>query len=69
MTSQHAQLTLIDTPRSWRIDEHTREVGREGIARARAALRHGRHSGTPDPPAADSRAKGAAPPRHRRAAA
>ena len=32
-----AQLTLIETP-DWQIDEHTREVGRQGIARARAAL-------------------------------
>lgn len=32
------QLSLIDTPSPWRLDEHTREVGRAGIARARAAL-------------------------------
>ncbi len=33
------QLRLID-PRevSWRLDEHTKAVGRQGIARARAAL-------------------------------
>jgi hypothetical protein len=33
------QLTLLDTPPSWRIDEATREVGRRGIAEARASLR------------------------------
>ncbi len=33
------QLTLIDTTtRTWRLDERTREVGRRGIASARAAL-------------------------------
>jgi hypothetical protein len=32
------QLTLLDTPPSWRIDEATREVGRRGIAEARALL-------------------------------
>jgi|RhiMethySRZTD1v2_1073278.scaffolds.fasta_scaffold04630_10 hypothetical protein len=53
-----SQLTLIDTPRSWKMDERTREVGREGIARARAALRAGLRTG-PDVPA------GAAPPGRR----
>ena len=32
------QLTLIDDSPEWRLDEHTREVGLQGIARARAAL-------------------------------
>jgi len=32
------QLTLLDTPPAWRIDEATREVGRRGIAEARASL-------------------------------
>jgi hypothetical protein len=32
------QLTLLDTPPEWRIDETTREVGRRGIAEARASL-------------------------------
>ena len=50
MTTRNAQLTLIDTPRSWRLDDRTRAVGREGIARARAALRDGRHVRTQDPP-------------------
>jgi hypothetical protein len=32
------QLTLLDTPPAWRIDEATREVGRRGVAEARAIL-------------------------------
>jgi hypothetical protein len=44
--TENAQLKLIDTPRSWKLDERTREVGREGIARARAALRAGLHTRT-----------------------
>ena len=32
------QLTLLDTPPAWRIDDTTREVGRRGIAAARASL-------------------------------
>jgi hypothetical protein len=32
------QLTLLDTPPAWRIDETTREVGRRGVAAARASL-------------------------------
>jgi hypothetical protein len=35
------QLSLIDTPRTWRLDERTRATGRAGIARARAALAAG----------------------------
>ena len=34
------QLVLIeDTGSDWRIDERTRQLGREGVAAARAALR------------------------------
>ena len=33
-----AQLTLLADERPWRLDEGTRRVGREGVARARAAL-------------------------------
>jgi hypothetical protein len=41
-----SQLTLIDTePVDWRLDEQTREVGFEGIAQARAALRAAREAG------------------------
>jgi hypothetical protein len=55
----NAQLTLIETPRSWKLDDRTREVGREGIARARAALRAGLHpapapSGSPPAAPADA---------------
>ena len=32
------QLTLLDTPRTWRLDEATRAAGRKGIADARASL-------------------------------
>ena len=32
------QLTLLDTPPVWRIDEATREAGRRGVAEARATL-------------------------------
>ena len=32
------QLTLLDSPPAWRIDEATREVGRRGVAEARATL-------------------------------
>jgi hypothetical protein len=44
------QLTLIDTPKDWRLDERTREVGREGLAKARAALLAGRRTRSQDPP-------------------
>ncbi|HEX5366751.1 MAG TPA: hypothetical protein VFW63_08845 [Acidimicrobiales bacterium] len=50
-----SQLTLIDTPRSWKLDDRTREVGRQGVARARAALRAGRRQG-PAEAARDTRA-------------
>lgn len=33
------QLTLIDTPHSWRLNEATKAAGRKGIAEARASLR------------------------------
>ena len=36
----HEQLLLLRSDdRPWSLDEHTREVGRRGIAEARAALR------------------------------
>jgi hypothetical protein len=35
------QLTLIDTPKDWRLDDRTRALGFEGVAKARAALRDG----------------------------
>jgi hypothetical protein len=33
-----AQLQLITTEPTWKLDKHTVEVGRAGVARARAAL-------------------------------
>ena len=37
------QLKLIDpADADWRLDDHTRELGRRGLARARAALRRAR---------------------------
>ena len=37
------QLTLLNTEDgSWRLDEETRELGRKGVAAARAALRAAR---------------------------
>jgi hypothetical protein len=36
---ERQQLTLLEvTPDDWRLDEHTKQVGRQGIAAARAAL-------------------------------
>ena len=35
-----SQLTLIDeSGRDWHLDAHTREIGRQGVASAREALR------------------------------
>ena len=34
------QLTLLEVPADWRFDEETKRIGLEGIARARAVLRH-----------------------------
>jgi hypothetical protein len=42
------QLTLIDAPADWRLDERTRRLGRAGIARARAALQVARRSSQDD---------------------
>jgi hypothetical protein len=33
------QLALLEPEPEWRLDERTREVGRAGVAKARAALR------------------------------
>jgi hypothetical protein len=32
------QLTLLEIPSTWRLDDATREAGRRGIAEARASL-------------------------------
>jgi hypothetical protein len=62
----NAQLTLIDGPRTRRMDERTRAVGRAGIARAREALRAGRHARTQDPPRPASPGTAGAPGQARR---
>lgn len=56
------QLLLIDesTP-DWRLDEHTREVGRRGVANAREALR--RAAGAPERRDDPERAPAGAPQR------
>jgi hypothetical protein len=33
------QLTLLDPPPTWRLDEATKATGRKGLAEARAALK------------------------------
>jgi hypothetical protein len=43
------QLALLDTPPEWHIDDQTREVGRAGLARARAALAAAAAHGQADP--------------------
>lgn len=50
------QLALIDTQPSWKLDERTRQIGRRGLAQARAALRAGLRDRAPGPP--DDRADG-----------
>ncbi|MEX2294216.1 MAG: hypothetical protein WD691_10560 [Acidimicrobiales bacterium] len=52
------QLTLLEVPPAWRLDDATREVGRKGIAAARASLR-----------AATSNTASSTAASHRRAAA
>jgi hypothetical protein len=45
--SYEDQLPLLDPgPRPWQIDERTREIGRRGLAEARAALRRGQRQET-----------------------
>ena len=56
------QLTLLDTPQAWRIDEATREAGRRGVAEARAALEAA-------VAAAEAAKDGREHPSHRRSAA
>jgi hypothetical protein len=71
MTNDLGQLTLIDTPPEWRLDERTRQVGRRGLAEARAALqagRRGRSSGPPGERDGAARHPGSARPARRPAA-
>jgi hypothetical protein len=50
------QLILLDSsPSDWRIDEHTREAGRHGLAAARAALELAK---PPEPSGVQSRPTG-----------
>jgi len=59
------QLTLLDTPPTWRIDETTREVGRRGVAAARASLQ----AAIASQRSADTRSAPAEQPSHGRSAA
>jgi hypothetical protein len=36
---ERQQLILIEAPADWRLDDQTKEIGRDGIAQARQALR------------------------------
>jgi hypothetical protein len=58
------QLTLIDTPKDWQLDNRTREVGFEGIAKARAALADGLRHRPPAtvPPGRPGRRRGGGRP-------
>lgn len=47
------QLTFVEVPPDWRIDEHTKEVGRRGLAQARAALQSHSPATWPVPAASD----------------
>ena len=38
------QLALIEVDPDWKIDEQTKQIGREGLARARQALREARRT-------------------------
>lgn len=50
------QLTLIDDgERDWKLDAHTREVGRRGVAAARAALRASQRRRADDEPTTGDR--------------
>ena len=42
------QLQLLDQAPDWRLDDETRDVGRQGVAAARAALAAARHADTAD---------------------
>ncbi|WP_419923576.1 hypothetical protein [Candidatus Poriferisocius sp.] len=48
------QLTLLDAPPDWRIDERTKEIGRRGLAQARAALRGHSPAARPSPMPSDN---------------
>jgi hypothetical protein len=49
MRTMESQLTLLDPDdKTWRLDEDTREVGRRGVAAARAALEASRRPAVDD---------------------
>lgn len=47
------QLTLLEAPLDWRIDERTKEIGRRGLAQARAALQSRSPAAPPAPTPSD----------------
>ncbi len=47
------QLTLLEAPPDWRIDERTKEIGRRGLAQARAALQGRSPASRPLPPSSN----------------
>ena len=59
------QLSLLDTPPSWRIDPATRELGRRGVAEARAKLQAALAAARTEP----TRTHGREHPSHGRSAA
>jgi len=65
------QLTLIEIPPTWRLDDATREAGRRGVAEARATLQAALagHSHEPRPAGPDGAPRGREHPGHRRSAA
>jgi hypothetical protein len=48
------QLVLLEQEPDWRLDAQTREVGRAGLAMARAALRAAAERAADHPPAASA---------------
>ena len=47
------QLTLLEAPPDWRIDERTKEIGRRGLVQARAALQSHSPANLPSPTPSD----------------
>jgi hypothetical protein len=48
MSSMARQMVLLDPATvDWRLDEHTKELGRQGIAKARLALREAARRAAP----------------------
>lgn len=46
------QLVLMEAPAEWRLDDETREIGRDGVAQARQALREARQAALVERPTA-----------------